>query len=346
MKVGKLLTIEKEFSCWQGDCPNSCCKGFYVPVKKCFGRCIYFTKENKCKLQLEQHEDMLPTICRLYPKLTVDYGEWSETTLQLSCPSVAKLVLQKEQPITFYEGEAEETLIYIQNQSKKDLYFWYERRQELLDFWWQGMTRETIHWDSFVWQQKLQGIYDYSRKLQDLVLRNQMDLVKKNCQLVLPEIAHGGFGFYDFYFADQTLMKWVYHEKLAWKNPLLYENIKVYNKVFGKLTQEEAMEHMEQYLQQIEQIDPQRLYGYVQYFSIFLLQKYLFAYEDYHGLRQIMVGFLFLQWHMMLDGALFLSGKEKKGRATWETYFSALEKRIRHNQDMALALLDEIRTLL
>ena len=132
----------KDFSCVGGDCPDTCCAGWQIVIdeksKKGYrrekgifgnrlkneidwkegiflqyeGRCAFLNDENLCDIYKEIGKDRLCRTCRLYPRHIEEFESLREVSLSLSCPIVAKLVLEKKEPVKFLykeqEGEEEE----------------------------------------------------------------------------------------------------------------------------------------------------------------------------------------------------------------------------------------------
>lgn len=119
-------TYWEEFRCLAGKCPDSCCKEWDVLVdpeaaaryqaipgslgdrlrqvlKKDTDGSIYMEIENRrcpmwrsdglCRIQAELGEAALCQVCREFPRLRHDYGDFVELGLELSCPEAAKLIL-------------------------------------------------------------------------------------------------------------------------------------------------------------------------------------------------------------------------------------------------------------
>lgn len=129
--IGEIMRIRKvsfydQFSCLAGNCPDSCCKEWEVQVDPDtakyyrslpgqlgqrlrqvmkddaqFGtvmineesRCPMWRKDGLCEIQAQLGEQALCKTCREYPRLTHDYGDFVEYTLELSCPEAARLIL-------------------------------------------------------------------------------------------------------------------------------------------------------------------------------------------------------------------------------------------------------------
>ena len=113
------------FRCIAGRCPDSCCKDWDVQLDpktaKYYrslpgelggrlrsvmaddpeagtvmvneqGRCPMWRQDGLCQIQAELGETALCQVCRDYPRLTHDYGNFVELGLELSCPEAARLI--------------------------------------------------------------------------------------------------------------------------------------------------------------------------------------------------------------------------------------------------------------
>ena len=114
------------FKCIASACPDSCCKEWAVQVDERAaalyralpgelgdrlrqvmqeedgdtvltlepdGRCPMWRDDGLCRIQAEQGEAALCDVCRDFPRLTHDYGDFMERQLELSCPEAARLIL-------------------------------------------------------------------------------------------------------------------------------------------------------------------------------------------------------------------------------------------------------------
>ena len=57
------------------------------------GRCPMWRTDGLCRIQAELGHDALCKTCREFPRLTHDYGDFTEYGLELSCPEAARLIL-------------------------------------------------------------------------------------------------------------------------------------------------------------------------------------------------------------------------------------------------------------
>ena len=122
-----------DFRCLAGNCPDTCCGQWEIVVdeeakaryealesplgrrirsilythdgetllKTEHGRCPLLTEDGLCPIVQENGNDFLCTNCRVYPRFTEIYGGLAETALSLSCPEAARLLLEKQEKLTF-----------------------------------------------------------------------------------------------------------------------------------------------------------------------------------------------------------------------------------------------------
>jgi len=112
------------FRCIASACPDSCCKEWDVQVDDASaayyrslpgplgdrlrqvlkeedcgtvmtienGRCPMWQTDGLCRIQSELGEQALCRVCRDFPRLRHDYGDFVELGLELSCPEAARLI--------------------------------------------------------------------------------------------------------------------------------------------------------------------------------------------------------------------------------------------------------------
>ena len=94
------------------------------------GRCPMWRQDGLCRIQAEIGHDALCQVCQEYPRLFMDYGDYAEWGLEMSCPEAARLLFSDmtvsansipggEEPE--YDGEIMEVL--------------QKSREEILSFW-------------------------------------------------------------------------------------------------------------------------------------------------------------------------------------------------------------------
>lgn len=124
MKISYPAYYEK-FACIADKCPDSCCAGWCVDVDENAanfyralpgalgdrlrqvlkdtedgvimeienGRCPMWRDDNLCRIHAELGHEALCKVCREFPRLRHDYGDFVEMGLELSCPEAARLIL-------------------------------------------------------------------------------------------------------------------------------------------------------------------------------------------------------------------------------------------------------------
>lgn len=124
MRIVKSPVCDR-FRCLAGQCPDSCCKDWDVQVDEASaaayralpgalgdrlrqvlvtgdgetamalekGRCPMWQSDGLCRIQSELGEAALCRVCREFPRLRHDYGDFAELGLELSCPEAARLIL-------------------------------------------------------------------------------------------------------------------------------------------------------------------------------------------------------------------------------------------------------------
>ena len=154
MRITKSAIYDR-FHCLASECTDSCCKEWDVQVDSNSaeyyrslpgplgdrlrqllvtdtdgdtvmtiedGRCPMWRPDGLCQIQAELGEDALCRVCRDFPRLRHDYGDFMELGLELSCPEAARMLLTSpaEPPITYeipggeepeYDADAMEILL-------------------------------------------------------------------------------------------------------------------------------------------------------------------------------------------------------------------------------------------
>lgn len=60
------------------------------------GRCPMWRQDGLCRIQAQLGHDALCAVCRDFPRLRHDYGDFVELGLELSCPEAARLILTSD----------------------------------------------------------------------------------------------------------------------------------------------------------------------------------------------------------------------------------------------------------
>ena len=122
----------RQFQCAAGQCEDTCCAGWQIQIdERSLGRyarlkgrawrklrrsirwrqrifrqkegkrCVFLNQDNLCEMYTELGEKSLCRTCRLYPRHIEEFEGIREITLSLSCPVVARLLMNREEPAAF-----------------------------------------------------------------------------------------------------------------------------------------------------------------------------------------------------------------------------------------------------
>lgn len=124
-----------EFTCIASECPDTCCANWQIAIdkktlqkyKELNGpfanrmnnsvdwkngvfeqyerRCTFLNEDKLCDIYIENGPDMMCKICKSYPRHVEEYQTNNDIFLSMSCPEVARIILSKENPVTFIETE-------------------------------------------------------------------------------------------------------------------------------------------------------------------------------------------------------------------------------------------------
>lgn len=70
--------------------------------------CSFLTQEGLCAIHAELGGDRLPETCKNYPRLATTYNDFFDLSLGISCPEVARIILNCKEPIQFIEEKYED----------------------------------------------------------------------------------------------------------------------------------------------------------------------------------------------------------------------------------------------
>lgn len=133
-----------QFRCLAAACPDSCCHEWEVDIDdetaarylslpgdlgdrlrqvlrredECWlmtiedSRCPMWRQDGLCRIQAELGHDALSRVCREYPRLKQDYGDFQEWSLELSCPEAARLILTQDPGLAEYTTPETEAADY------------------------------------------------------------------------------------------------------------------------------------------------------------------------------------------------------------------------------------------
>lgn len=367
-----------QFKCAQGDCPQTCCKGWRIlidantmeqiekepedkrrelkrhiagvrkgqpQIRKNFGRCPYHTKEQLCGLQLKKRTDLMPRVCREYPRRTVSFSSFAEITMELACPVVAQLFLEEKEMFSMQPiyGQEYEVLWKIGNEDPAFL-AWLQQLREVLV----KEAQQVAIFDAFF----LQRQYVCVDAIHEMLMRNKLNDAKQILEKYEQDVweEHRPEDTKRTFFSMEMVDKVIAHlldtPNLAINNPKLKNVIKAYYHQYNAKTAGEAEQMLETTWEQMEQELPGTYEKYRKYYIYYLYEMLLCAYEDYHLLKVMLLGNMYLELYMVLDAVCFTSCKQKNkpyDMARQAELLAALERRMRHNTSVGDGILERLR---
>ena len=108
-------SLEK-YGKYEGDYQQTLCQnidweeGVFEHNKR--GKCAFLRGDNLCDMYIHMGASSLCSTCREYPRHTEEFENLREITLSLSCPEVAKIVMNTTEPVTFISKEDDEDESY------------------------------------------------------------------------------------------------------------------------------------------------------------------------------------------------------------------------------------------
>ena len=367
-----------QFKCAQGDCPQTCCKGWQIlidantmeqiekepenkrrelrrhiagmrkgqpQIRKIFGRCPYHTKEQLCGLQLRKRTDLMPRVCREYPRRTVSFGSFAEITMELACPVVAQLFLEEKKMLSMQPlGEQEHEVLWKIGNEDEAFLEWLQQLREVLV----KEAQQVMSFDAAF----LQHQYVCVDALHEMLMRNKLKDAKQILEKYEQDVweEHRPEDTKRIFFSMELVDKVIAHlldtPNLAINNPKLKKVLQTYYRIYNAKTAGEAERMLETTWEQMEQELPGTYEKYRKYYIYYLYEMLLCAYEDYHLLKVMLLGNMYLELYMVLDAVCFTFCKQKNKQydmARQAELLAALERRMRHNTGVADGILERLR---
>lgn len=363
----KQISFYDKFKCLASDCPETCCKGWRVLLdqetfdnilnepgklgkkmrrtvagvkdpylKWKWGHCVNETKEGLCSLQLMDRQDLMTNICKHYPRRILGFGEFAEVTLELACPNVAYLFLQEQKRLSFVPMDEERPVMWTMgNEDLSFLQFLLKSREEILSILW---DEDMTYLDS------LHTIMGYIKECHSLIVRDKrQEAAELNLLDFVLDTKNENLFFYDFEMIDKIISFDVYDPKLLKVNRGLFSLIRAYHKIFDQLTKEQSLNLVKETMEKLQAQKAVDMNKYRAYISYVLQEMYLSAYESYHILKEVQLAFLYSDLLKIFDIVSYLE-KGETDLMTQSLTLSSMEKRVRHNEGLTVAIFERIRT--
>lgn len=383
MKVHE-LSFYSQFQCTMGNCPNTCCHGWQIilddeTVKKYMtrtdlhgfrlrsslkrqngavmfkdsrGKCPFLTNERTCKIQLSLGEDNLPDVCRIFPRQRTNYGLFAEELLFLACPEAARLFLNNLDHL--YYKTIDREVSYAKSGTNDDPGY----LQELLEIrsaltaqiMHSGLPRPLLYTGLLSYARALQQSYiskdiSYSKSIHISYERDSgcADGMRPDLAAHLKQAATPFVIPHDITYA--MLTSGFYHLFLKFTSPFLYDLCRTYLKKFHRLTPAKGDARLHSLQEALHHDHPKAEHILRGYLSYYLLEEFLFTYEDYSFLRSISTGIM--HTHLL---ELFLAlHNEKNHRLTEDGIIQIITvytRRGRHNDIIEKDMYEKLKLFL
>ncbi len=386
MKYFGISFLDK-FHCSRGTCPKTCCKGWQIlvdaktmekieqepadhrkvlqrnikgkttgapQIRKRLGTCPYHTGEGLCGLQQKGRTDLMPRVCREYPRRTISYGTFAEISLELACPEAARLFLEEKEPLTMlpWQKEEKEILWKIGNEDLPFLEFLQDLRQTMVD---EAQTQERFDVALLYRQYRcFDAMHEHlmrdKRSEASVVLDAYVSGWQERKQAGGQENLDADEARRMLFFSMDLVDKVIAHQldmpNLAVSNRELKRNIRLYYRLCNGKTVGEAGDFLEKVWQEMEEEMPGNYDKYRRYYIYYLYEMLLCAYEDYHLLKTILLGNMYLELYMVMDAIAWLDCKKHKVTYDLDLQagtLSSLERRMRHNTGVTEGILSRVR---
>ncbi|SCW56658.1 hypothetical protein SAMN02910400_01319 [Lachnospiraceae bacterium C10] len=366
----------KFYKCMASDCPSSCCRGWQIPIdeatysryqscrgifgrhvrslvkrkadpkvfRRCFGVCPFFTADKLCLFQSNGEEELMPLVCRQFPRQVIEMGDRREVSLLFSCPAVTRAFMEHLGPGEWTQVEREyEPYIVIGNDDEDFLQFLLLEREKITSYIWEKKERSLGE----IWQ----NLYAYVRTQHQYMMRNSVRDKVKEVKLTDNKEEQGEYAlmrradvcFYTIKTLDRMLINHIDYGWLWIREPKLYALLRVYNKKVPSLPVEEADAWFAEQVEVMVEKAPEYELKYRSYFSYLIQQLYPMAYESYFMLRQLLFAILYVQLLMLFDLMDYLDTGKVADHKRQAEILMITEKALRHNQSLTDNLLTVIR---
>lgn len=334
-----------------GECPNTCCKNWVILVdketygnylnepglkgirlrrgierhgddvciKKKRGVCPFLSGEGKCSLQLSDGEKFMPEVCVVFPRHRINYGDFSEEVLFLSCPEAARLFYENMDNLHFISTEKEvDYEKWVTNEDSDYLNKLLTIRQKLVELVMDESIDRALLYG---------GLVEYLKDLQISYATGSDESEEFDVDKYFYE--QQGFSI-PFEYIDKIITTAFYHRQLKKTNPLLFELYNDYFKKFDNLTAKEANKYFDKISGEMREATYDIEKVLRAYFKYYLYSEFLYSYEDYSFLKYIILGISHVTMLELLFSLYYLKyGKLEKDDIIRVIY--SYDRRGRHN---------------
>lgn len=349
----KVISFYDKFKCIASDCPSTCCRGWRISideetvsrykkepgkegmrlkatmtfgknkdVRKFFGRCANETKDGLCRLELMGRQELMPEVCRIYPRRSIKIGDDLEVTFELSCPVTAELFLENVNNIRLIDYDGEEIdPVWIQDKFNEKYYNDILKvREKVIDFIKSDIPLPEI----------MNNLYLYYRKLHSHVMQQDIDITSIPISGRAGIEDKGRYNFYSIAIIDKVIMNDLDDGRFRSQDPLR-DFRKEYNRIFGQMTADEADRFFHRKCEEMAKAHPALSDKYKAYLSYYTFQMIYASYETVTFYKEYLMGIVYLMVLMLTDLVDYVNLKDMEDIKRQVNNLNAAEKRLRHN---------------
>lgn len=348
----QVISFYDKFECLNSECPNTCCRGWRISldeetikrykeepgiygkklrasmtfgeekdVRKFFGRCLNETKEGLCRLQLNGRTDLMPEVCRVYPRRSVLIGDREEVTFELSCPKTAEIFLKNLDKPTFVDYDGEDIIpVWIEDVFDKKLF------DEIL------IIREQVIdyiYDIESFPEMFFNLYLYYRYIHKSIMAGD-DEITTIFEFTKELDSRDKWYFYSLAIFDKIIMNDL-DDGYSFRRNSLSDFCRKYNKIFGKMTAEDADYFFHKKCEEMVEKYPYFVDKYKAYLAYYIQQTLYSGYEACLFLNDYLLGMVYLQMLIMTDVVDYVNGEDMLSVVRQRDNINKCEKRLRHN---------------
>ena len=316
-----------EFECLCGSCPESCCRGWVIPLSESdverfaaqkgllgislfiatggrlyekfnanSGSCPFWRRDGLCSLQKKHGHDFIPWTCQSYPRFYRNYGNFEEVCLDLSCIGAAKLFIKHAgRADTISSLEKPVTRQCTTNDDEAYLEFLLSQRKVLMD---KSVTGFSGRFCGL--------LYEYAKFLQDRFTEGSPE----NYEGLSFDVFCKGYKDErtDVFPLSPTIFSGfcgtsLFHQKLRKVSPKLYKMLKGAQKALKRY--ENNPKEWSDVINRAFSSDPVITNVLGAYLSYYLFQYFLRTYETYSFRKQIALGLCHVNMIFLLSVTAF-----------------------------------------
>lgn len=369
------VSFYKDFKCIEGNCGENCCTGWIVPVDnetwekyaslkgldflrlrlENFHRsepvfvtgangCRFRNREGLCSMQLKYGEEMIPAVCRAYPRRRRNYGVQTVSWLDLSCIEAARMFLERSGRVEWEFIDEKNAGARWGNNDDEDFFkclcFSREKILKLLDETEREISCEKID-DTF------RLIHRFAIGAQGACINSDRDFFDKPLEALenfaddkASEKSFREKYFQGIYFpySGETMhtlfRECFYSSTLKKRIPFLYKVCGEYTKHFETLLGAQKTQEYEKCIELFLSGYPELLPVWLNYYRYCLMQYYYNIYEDYSFSKWLLRAVTDCNMFMMLC-AMYERQAGKLSLEDCAHILAVFERRSRHNRDVS-----------